>query len=280
MLAFQAQVVTGLASAAGYLVLAVILFSRTKFKDWTAKITAIYILLSAAWSVGQALAVWQGLAPAAPLLGAEIAIDLMWVLPTLILILTLQFLERPGLKWAALLGGVWVVLALLARLNTLGLQDTLLRLRFGETPQAALNTVRILSWASLTASALALTVTDYVRTKRPLHRNRIMFWLIALFLTQLGEGLTLIPPVILDTPQIGLSVRLLGVSLLMVAVTSYHLPNLRSAARRSLAGFLLTLVSGALYLGSFLLGSSLLFRGAATDELAAALIAVVALGIA
>ncbi|MGH2592964.1 MAG: hypothetical protein ACRDGG_05570, partial [Anaerolineae bacterium] len=129
------------------------MFSRTKFKDWTAKITAIYILLSAAWSVGQALAVWQGLAPAAPLLGAEIAIDLMWVLPTLILILTLQFLERPGLKWAALLGGVWVVLALLARLNTLGLQDTLLRLRFGETPQAALNTVRILSWASLTASA-------------------------------------------------------------------------------------------------------------------------------
>jgi len=299
MLAFQAQVVTGLASAAGYVVLAVILFSRTKFKDWIAKITAIYILLSAAWSVGQALAVWQGLVPAAPLLGAEIAIDLMWVLPTLILILTLQFLERPGLKWAALLGGVWVALALLAGLNA-DLQDMLLRLRLGDTPQAALSTVRILSWASLTASALALTVTDYVRTKRPLHRNRIMFWLIALFLTQLGEGLMLIPPVILDTPQIGLSVRLLGVSLvitsetltlialivrlgvrllgvslLMVAVTSYHLPNLRSAARRSVAGFLLTLVSGALYLGSFLL-----FQQVSEGQSAPSLIAIVAVGIA
>jgi len=274
MLAFQAQVVTGLASAAGYVVLAVILFSRTKFKDWIAKITAIYILLSAAWSVGQALAVWQGLVPAAPLLGAEIAIDLVWVLPTLILILTLQFLERPGLKWAALLGVVWVALALLAGLNAF-VQDMLLRLRLSDTPPAALNTVRILSWASLTASALALTVTDYVRTKRPLHRNRIMFWLIALILTQLGEGLTLIEPVVFDTTQIGLGVRLLGVSLLMVAVTSYHLPNLRSAARRSLAGFLLTLVSGALYLGSFLL-----FQRVGEGKLAPALIAIVAVGIA
>lgn len=253
MLSFQARAVTGLAAAIGYVILAALLIHRGRLKDWTGRITLAYLVLSATWSAGHAVGIWDGLHLTANQIGREIAFDLVWVLPTMVLILTLEFLERPGVKWAALLGAVWVALAILAGLNVFGLKDTLVRLRIGDTPSAALDTVRILSWASLTASALAVTAIDYTRTKRPLHRNRIMFWLIALLITQTGEGLTLIPPVVLDTEQIGLAVRLLGAWLVLIAVTSYHLPNLRTAARRSLVGFAVTLMSGVLYLGSFLL---------------------------
>ncbi len=275
MFAFQARVITGLASSAGYVALAVMLFRPTRFKDWIARIMAIYLLLSGAWSAGHALAVWQGLVPAVPRLGSELATNLIWVLPILILIVTLQFLERSGLRWAIVLGGAWGLLGLLVGFNAFNLQDTLLQLRVADTPQAALNLVRVLSWSSLTIGALAVTVTDYARTRRPLHRNRIMFWLIGLILTQGGEGLTLLPPFVFDYPQIGLGLRVPGVILLIVAVTRYHLPNLRSAARRSLAGFLLTLVSGVLYLGSFLLFQRVIAGGTAP-----ALIALVAVGIA
>ncbi len=275
MLVFQARAITALASAIGYLVLAIILFRRNGAKDWTSRVAAVYLFLSIAWSAGHAVAVWQGLMPGVNQLGVEIAFDLIWALPTLILVLTLQFLERPGAKAATILGGVWIAFAVLAGLNAFGLPEALARLRIGDTPALALNTIRVIGWSSLTISALTLTAADYLRTRRPLHRNRIMFWLVALILIQVGEGLTLIPPIVLDTPQMGLGVRLLGTLLLTVAVTSYHLPNLRAALRRTLATVLLTLVSGGLYLGSFLL-----FQGAVTSGLGAALTVSVAVGIA
>ena len=275
MLVFQARAITGLASAAGYFVLVALLFQRTRFKGWTNRIVLVYLLLSGIWSAGHAVSVWQGLVPAVPVVGNEIAFDLAWLFPTLVLILSLQFLERPGVRWATLLGGLLALLAVLAGLNVGGLQDTLQRFNIGGTPQATLATLRLVAWTSLTVSALTLTVADYIRTKGALHRNRIMFWLIALILAQLGEGLTLIPPAILDTPQIGLGIRLLGACLFIVAVTSYNLPNLRLVARRSLAGFLLTLVSGGLYLGSFLL-----FQQIAAGVREAALVIAIAAGIA
>jgi signal transduction histidine kinase len=275
MLAFQAPVITGLASAIGYLVLALYLFRKSRFKDVVSQIAAVYIFLSAVWSVGHAIAVWRGLAPGVPQLGVEIAFDLIWALPSLLLMLTLQFLERPGVRGAAILGGVWIAFGLLAGLNLFGLHDTLVRLRVGATPQDALNTIRIIGWGSLAVSALVLTIADYVRTKRPLHRNRIMFWLIALILTATGEGLTLIPPMVLDTPQIGLGIRLAGLLMLVVAITRYHLPNLRTWARRISAWGLVTLVSGALYLVSFLL-----FQGTVASEIGTALTVLIAIGIA
>lgn len=281
MFAFQSRPITGLASTAAYVILLLLLFRRARLKDWTSRTLAVYLLLSTGWALGYALSVWEGLQPIVPLLGNELAFDLIWVLPTLVLILTLYFLDRPGPKWAALLGGVWALLALLAGLNVFGFQDILLKLELGGSPQTALSIIRVVGWTSITVSALILAMVDYVRTRRPLHRNRIMFWLIALILAQLGEGLTLIPPAVLDTPQIGLGVRLLGAALMLVAVTSYNLPNLRLAVRRSLAGFLLTLVSGGLYLGSFLLFQQivvsaqeavLVFAAAAGIALALALI--------
>ena len=258
---FQSRVITGLATAIAYLVLAVIYFRRTKFNQWSERIVAVYLLLSVAWSGAHAVAVWQGLIPSVPALGAQVASDLLWIFPTLTLIMTVLFLERPGVRGVVILGVAWVVFAALAESNALGLLDALMRMGLATTRESALNILRILGWGSLSLSAVAVTITDYVRTQRPLHRNRIMFWLLVLLFTQVGEGLTLIPPVVLDTPQIGLGARLAGVGLLLIAVTRYYLPNLRAAVRQSTASLVLILISSALYLGSFLLFQRLIVSG-------------------
>lgn len=252
-MAFQARVITGLAAATAYTLLTVMYFRRDRFKEWPERMVAIYLLLSAIWSGANAVAVWQGLVPSVLVFGAQVASDLLWVFPTLTLIMTVQFLERPGVRGAAILGSVWIIFALLVEANAFGLLDTLVRAGFGASHDGALSMLRLLGWGSLSLSAVAVTATDYVRIKRPLHRNRIMFWMLVLLCTQVGEGFTLIPPVVLDTQQIGQGVRLAGAGLLMIAVTRYYLPNLRDIARRSLASLVTILVLGALYVGSFLL---------------------------
>jgi len=272
---FQLWVVAGLASAAAYVVLAVILYRRGGYRDSISRVAALYLGASALWSLGYGISVWRGFNPGAAWLGLEIAFDLIWIFPPLILILTLQFLERPGEKGVAIIGAVWIGFGLLVGLNALGLRETLVRFRIGDTFEEAINTVRIVGWLSFSISGLALTVADYLRTQRPLHRNRILFWLIALLLTQTGEGVTLIPPGALDPQQIGLTIRLFGVMLASYALLSYHLPNLRSMVRGVSAAVLLTLVSGALYLVSFVL-----FQSVVASRLSPALTLASAAGVA
>jgi signal transduction histidine kinase len=275
MLAFQARVISGLGAAAGYLVLAIVLFRRNGLKDWTSRVAVIYLLLSIAWGAAEAVSVWQGLVPSVSLLAAQVASSLLLVFPTLALVLTVQFLERPGVRGALMLGGGWLVVALLVGLNAFGLQDILLRFGVGNTPDAAFNIVRVVGWGSVSASAVAVTLADYMRTTRPLHRNRIMFWLMALCLTLLGEGLTFIEPIVLDTPQLGIGVRLMGMMLITIAVISYHLPNLRTVARRSLSGLMMIAVSSVVYFVSFLL-----FQQAVVSRTDTTLTVVGAVGIA
>ena len=261
--------------------LAVILYLRTGYRDSISRVAALYLGASALWSLGYGISVWRDFDPGAARLGLEAAFDLIWIFPPLILILTLQFLERPGVKGAAVIGAVWIGFGLLAGFNALGLRETLVRFRIGDTSEAAINTVRIVGWLSFSISALALTVADYLRTQRPLHRNRIMFWLIALLLTQTGEGVTLIPPGALDPQQIGLVVRLFGAIAASYAISSYHLPNLRSFMRGASATVLLTLVAGALYLVSFGLFQRVVDVSADLPELARTPVFVVfAVGIA
>ena len=258
---FQARVITGLAAASAYLILTVILFRQNRFREWPDRIVAVYLLLSTIWSVAHAVTVWQGLIPSVPLLGAQIATDMLWIFPTLNLILTVQFLERPGVRGGIILGTAWVVFAALAELNVFGLLDALVRMGLGTSRDTALTVLRIVGWGSLGLSAVALTATDYVRTKRPLHRNRIMFWLLVLALTQVGEGLTLIPPIVLDTEQLGVGVRLAGVGMLVMAFTRYNLPDLRAIARRSTNSLVTIVASGALYLVGFLVFQAVLVSG-------------------
>lgn len=255
MFIFQPRPVTALATAAGFLVLAILLFRRTGLKSWIHRVLAVYMALSVLWGIGHALSIWVGWIPIVSQLSAQTVFALRWMFPILILVLTMLFLERPGTRITWIFGGVWIAFGLLLSLDAFGLQAALIRARIASTPGELFSAVHSVGWWSFTASALILTIIDYVRIKSPLHRNRLMFWLIALVAAQMGEGLTLLDPrrFTLDVLQLGLGIRFGGAILLTSTLTRFNLPNLRSLTRLVLTSLPVTLISGAIFLGGFFL---------------------------
>ena len=106
-----------------------------------------------------------------------------------------------------------------------------------------------MGWSGFTGGAAVLTVWDYIRIQRPLHRNRILYWLMAIVLIGVGEGLTMSPGGTMA--QIGAFTRMLGVLMMAYAMLSYYLPSVRNVVRQTIAAVVSTLVTAALFLGSF-----------------------------
>jgi len=153
------------------------------------------------------------------------------------------------------IGGAWVAFVMLVDSNTFGLNLAFqngLRLL---TSTEATNAVVLVGWSGFTGGAAALTAWDYIRIQRPLHRNRIFYWLMAIVLISIGEGLTMSPGGTMA--QIGAFTRLLGVLIMAYAMLSYYLPSVRNVVRQTIAAGVSTLVTAALFLGSFWLLRSL-----------------------
>ncbi len=246
---FQLPVVGALSTSAAYLVAALLVLRRRGWATWLHSLFALYMLLSIAWSVGRALVVWRGLIPQVPQLGWEIAYSAIVLLPLMLVALTLFFFERPRAHWLAIIGGIIVVLVALIDNNAFEIQATLQRELHVPFTQTLLHSLRWVIWGSFSLSAVVMTTWEYVRTWRPLHRNRILYWLIALLLIIVGEGATLtLRP---DYEQPGLAVRMAGALVMTFVLARHELPSLRNMVRKSLAAVLVTLVTGGMYLLAF-----------------------------
>jgi len=249
MFGFQLPVVAALGTSAAYFVVSLISMRRRGFSTWQHSIFILYLILSVLWSVGHALVVWRGLIYQVPQIGWEIAYSAIVVMPIILAILTVLFFERPRVLWIAAIGGVVVVLVAVIDNNIFEVQTTLQRNLNIASSKELLHTLRWFVWGIFSASAISLTVWDYVITKRPLHRNRILYWLIALVLIVTGEGLTLTQN--LWYKQLGLGVRLGGVFMMTFTLISYYFPDLRSMLRKTASTTLVTLVMAAMYLLGF-----------------------------
>jgi signal transduction histidine kinase len=256
MFGYQTPVIVVGGTAVAYVMLLVLSLRRRGLKTWPQGLFSLYLLLGIAWALSKSVTIMQGLIPEVPFYGNWIATDLMIVLPVLLAILTLLFFDRAGASWVGLIGAVWVALALLVNSNVGGIKDWVqegLRL---STPAEAASIVLVIGWAGFTGGALVLAVWDYVRIQRPLHRNRILYWLGAILLIGAGEGLTIAPGETMA--QVGAFVRMLGALVMSYAMLSYYLPNVRSVIRQAASATLITLVTAGLFLLSFLLLQSLL----------------------
>jgi signal transduction histidine kinase len=108
--------------------------------------------------------------------------------------------------------------------------------------------LQVAGWFGFSLGLFSLAGLDYFQTRRPLHRNRLLFWLMGMLLVLSGEALTLLDRsrYLFDMTQIGLVTRFLGVIVLTVASVNYHLPVLRTLARRAFTAMLTTLMLGGL----------------------------------
>ena len=273
----QAPVVAAISLAVGYVALLGLLLRRRGLRNRVSVVLALYLVLSVFWTISISLTLWLGLREDVPLLGARLGADLLPALAPLMVALTLLFLERPGARWAAIIGGVWWLLILLLDFNAFNVQDLLLRSQVTNSVAVLIQALRVASWAGFSGGVLLLVAVDFLQTRRPLHRNRILFWLLGLVLVSGGESLTLLDKTrfLVDVVQLGLAAHFLGAIVLLVAAISYHLPVLRTFARQALAALSVTLVVG----GSILAGMFIVLTVASQQNTFSTLVTAVALAV-
>ena len=245
---FQAPVIVALGICLGYVVLMALVVHRQGWRDWRSRASAFFLFLSIMWTAGLSLTLWIGLRADLLPLGARLAADTLSVLSPLLVVLTLMFLERSGVRWVTLLGGIWLIFILAVEVNLFNLQQTLPGLGVTNSVEDTIRAVRVSGWVGFSAGVLFLVLFDFLQTRRPLHQNRILFWLLGLVLVIGGESLTLLDKThfLIDVVQIGLTVRFWGVIVMTVATLSYQLPVLRIFVRQALATTVTTLILGGL----------------------------------
>jgi signal transduction histidine kinase len=243
----QAPVVVSLGTALGYFILIMLVIERRGWSDWPQRTMILYLSLSVLLSVGLSLTLWLGLRSDVPQVGERLAADLLTASAPLMVALTLMFVERPGAKWVALVGVLWLAFVVAVDFNLFGLQQTIL----GATPTPGtdpMRPMRAAGWAGFSAGTLMLVLVDFMQQRRPLHRNRILFWMLGLLFLLTGELFMWLDKAafLIDVNQIGAVLRFCGVAVLTWAMISYHLPVLRRITRQVLGAVLTTLIVGGL----------------------------------
>ena len=246
----QAPVLVALGTGLGYIALLIWALRRrgAYAQGWLVRALLLYLLLSLVWSAGLSLTLWYGVGRDSQTLGLRLAFAMLMMLSPVAVILSLLFLERPGVRWVLTASGVWLAAVLAVEINLFDVQTALL----GSVPNLTIDNVaqalQVAGWFGFSLGLFTLVGLDYFQTRRPLHRNRLLFWLTGMLLVLSGEGLTLLDrsSYLFDMTQIGLVMRFLGVIVLVVAAVNYHLPVLRNVARRAITAMLSTLMLGGL----------------------------------
>lgn len=226
-----------LVTAGGYILLLGITARKRGLSGAVDRWFAGYLLLSAGWTVAWALAnLWRWIQSWVVDLGDSIATYTAALLPPALAVLTLHFLPRRGTREVTSVGIAWATAVILAERGILNISQ-------GGT---LLNILRLVGWCGFIFGSLVLTALEYARLRRPLHRNRVLYWLVALVLVALGEGIHYLRNE--GVAVLGLPLRLSGAMMMTYAVTTYSLPDLKSLGRRILLLIAATLVRAFLFL--------------------------------
>jgi signal transduction histidine kinase len=161
--------------------------------------------------------------------------------------------RRQAWWWAVDGAGVLAVMVLLdaigarwrawTRLSTMGLASS----------------VGVVGWVLLSGVACWASWSYYQKTRRPMHRNRIRYWLLSIVLLLLGNLLF----VVLDYPTcaLGTTLQMLGTAAAVAALLSHRLPDLVGVARLALKQILLVALSALVFLAGIMLAQTLIKRG-------------------
>ncbi|MCI0581048.1 MAG: copper resistance protein CopC, partial [Chloroflexi bacterium] len=204
----------------------------------------LYLLLAAIWMAGLwAVARWNGFA--GRLTAGHLSFYALPLLAAVFLYLSHVLLQRRQVPWLIWLPGLLAFIAFaLLDTNALALPEILwtgLGRIFPRQDVAA--GLAVLSWATFTILNARPGLRAYRQSiHRPLHLNRLVYWLISLTLLLVGDGL-----VFLGTLDVGVWLHLPPVALITYAALVYDLVDLRRLLRRALTYVVVALLFGLLY---------------------------------
>lgn len=238
-----------------FLVMIVAMLTQGKFHERVSRVLLAYLIISLGWVVVQILLVLQILRLVASfdLFALQrISLYLLFSITVIFLQLTRYFHQRGGkaigndLAWWAI-GGTWLAICIILYENFLRLPDAMLVIGGSVVmrPLAAFGGL-VLGWGLTLGSAVIITFLDFQNTVSPLHRNRNMYWSIALTLAIAAQAL-----IFAQQLFFGNLMQLLATLVAAYALLTFNLPDLRMATRGATGYILITLLTIAVYAGGF-----------------------------
>jgi signal transduction histidine kinase len=231
-----------------FLIVGAVLMRRT-LREWVVGLLVLYTAVSFLWTLGQVFLRLGWLAfPTADVL-ARVPLYGIPLLSLLFLHLSRSFLrlEGAGLGWWTL-GAAWIVAVVVLSENLLALPEVLWISNGWVIHRQGLDfCVLVFGWGVFMGGATLLTARAYRRTQRPLHRNRITYWSLALAFTVAGAALLLAGQELFSS-----GFYLLGTLSAAYVVLTYRLPDVRQMARRTMSYLIITLLTVAIYTAGFL----------------------------
>lgn len=221
---------------AAQLALAVFVGWQRRLHEWGERLLVGLLAITGLWE-------WaQGLSPWVTTLGSN---SLSWLAATVLILhgllffcSTWVFLRRPGrrLAWGLLaVGG----LALVGVLTAVPANS----IRFLPVSPANLALgLAAFVWAIYLGATILHTIAAYRLATQPLHRNRLLYWFLAIVLVIMA-GLTLL----VSGSVVGGVLRLAALAALTYIVTNHRLPDVRRNALTAVTYALLALVSAVVY---------------------------------
>jgi len=105
-----------------------------------------------------------------------------------------------------------------------------------------------MGWGLMVARAACLTLHSYRQTRRPLHRNRLRFWLLVVIVNALTGAL-----LIANRAFAASMLHVVGVTVGAYALLTHDLPDILYAMRQALAHLIVTLGMALIYSTGFLI---------------------------
>jgi hypothetical protein len=174
------------------------------------------------------------------------------ILSVVMLLVISIFLRRQGWPWLIVAGALIVILFMVAQ-NVFGLPRTIWSNGTWSLPRDDLPTyLIILGWLVFNISAMAAVRWAYRRSKQPLYRNRLLYWLPFFFLIITNDVF-----IFIRNPLLGNFPRLAAAWLMGYVVLTHDTPDMRQIMRRVLIYVITTLLIVAFYVAGFTLSQSL-----------------------
>jgi signal transduction histidine kinase len=232
-----------------YVGLGILLIVRWRQSEEPLSKLIIYLGLGTLWSLGLGLKYAGTADPWPGLLGRMLMTYAMVVMPVAFLITTLDFLrlERARAIWWLWGTGLAAAAAFLdPELDPL-VSD--FRQQIGPFTISAEQGVQVVFLVALIlflGAALRFTLGEYRRMARPLHRNRLRYWLLATSLVMFGDALAITR----TAPFLELSavVRLAAALTMVYTLLNFHPPDIKFIYRRALSYSLITIVILFIYM--------------------------------
>jgi signal transduction histidine kinase len=176
------------------------------------------------------------------------------LLSVVMLLVVSIFLRRQGWPWLVAAGVLSVILFMTAQ-DVFGFPDTIWTNGRWSLPRDDLPFFLIvLGWLIFNFSAIAAVRAAYRRSKQPLYRNRLAYWL-PFFLLIITNDIF----IFFKNPLLGNFPRLAAAWLMGYVVLTHDIPDMRQILRRVLIYVITTLLIVAFYIAGFTL-SQTLFR--------------------